>query len=121
LRSEVDFEDEKNMAERAIGLLTRRYDSKCFPGVRTGDGSFMNGAVSRVLIDTTSYTEELVGWSPVYNHDSEMPPWFFGGNTPIGQEEALWHPTKEAVALSVSVSRRATSVWIGNTNTVFRN
>src|SRR5207244_3842797 len=47
LRSEVDFEDEKNMTERAIG-----------------------------------------------------------------QDEALWHPTREAVALSVSVSRRATSVWI---------
>src|SRR5256885_8405068 len=30
LRSEVDFEDEKNMAERAIGLLTKRYDSKMF-------------------------------------------------------------------------------------------
>jgi len=41
-----------------------------------------------------------------------MPALVFGGNTPIGQEEALWHPTKEAVALSVSISRRATSVWI---------
>ncbi|HUE40730.1 MAG TPA: HEAT repeat domain-containing protein, partial [Chthoniobacterales bacterium] len=30
LRPEVDFEDEKNMAERGIGLLTRRYDSKMF-------------------------------------------------------------------------------------------
>src|SRR5256885_10985902 len=30
VRSEVDFEDQKNMAERAIGLLTRRYDSKMF-------------------------------------------------------------------------------------------
>src|SRR5216117_3527136 len=30
LRSGLEFEDEKNMAERAIGLLTRRYDSKVF-------------------------------------------------------------------------------------------
>jgi len=64
------------------------------------------------LIDTTTYSEELVGWAPVYNRNSEMPPWLFGGNNPIGQDEALWHPTREAVALSVSVSRRATSVWI---------
>jgi hypothetical protein len=53
-----------------------------------------------------------MGWAPVYNRNSEMPPWLFGGNSPIGQDGALWHPTREAVALSVSVSRRAASVWI---------
>ncbi len=36
----------------------------------------------------------------------------FGGNSPIEQSEALWHPDKEAVALSVGISRRATTVWI---------
>ena len=30
VRFEPEFEDEKNMGERAIGLLTRRYDSKMF-------------------------------------------------------------------------------------------
>jgi hypothetical protein len=64
------------------------------------------------LIDTTTFTEELLGWSTAYNRDSEMPPWIFGGNSPIGQEEALWHPDKEAVAMSVSISRRASGVWI---------
>jgi len=29
-KTEEDFEMEKNMADRAIGLLTRRYDSKMF-------------------------------------------------------------------------------------------
>src|SRR6516162_1372980 len=41
-----------------------------------------------------------------------MPPWWFGGNSPIDQDEALWHPSKEAVALRVATSRRATNVWI---------
>jgi hypothetical protein len=112
LRSEVDFEDEKNMAERAIGLLTRRYDSKMFSRSQNGRWVIYERRGFPCLIDTTTYTEELAGWAPVYNRNSEMPPWLFGGNSPIGQDEALWHPTKEAVALSVSISRRATSVWI---------
>jgi len=41
-----------------------------------------------------------------------MLPWWYGGNSPIDQEEALWHPSKEAVGLRVATSRRATSVWI---------
>ncbi len=112
LKSEIDFEDEKNMAERGIGLLTRRYDSKMFCLSPNGRWVIYERRGFPCLIDTTTYTEELVGWAPGYNRNSEMPPWLFGGNSPIGQDEALWHPTKEAVALSVSISRRATSVWI---------
>jgi len=112
LRSEVDFEDEKNMAERGIGLLTKKYDSKMFSRSPSGRWILYERRGFPCLIDTTTYTEELVGWSPVYNRNSEMPPWLFGGNSPIDQNEALWHPEKEAVALSVSLSRRATSVWI---------
>jgi len=100
------------MAERAIGLLRRRYDSKMFSRSQNGRWVIYERRGFPCLIDTTTYTEELVGWAPVYNRNSEMPPWLFGGNSPIGQDEALWHPTREAVALSVSVSRRATSVWI---------
>ena len=112
LRAEQDFEDEKNMAERAIGLLTRRYDSKMFSRSPNGRWILYERRGFPCLIDTTTSSEELVGWSPVYNGDSEMPPWLFGGNSPIGQDEALWHPTKEVVALSISISQRATSVWI---------
>lgn len=112
LKAEVDFEDETHMAERGIGLLTRKYDSKMFSRSPNGRWILYERRGFPCLIDTTTSTEGLLGWSPVDNRDSEMPPWIFGGNSPIGQEEALWHPTKEAVALSVSISRRATSVWI---------
>jgi hypothetical protein len=48
LKSEVDFEDEKNMAERAIGLLARKYDSKMFSRNPNGRWIISNGAVFRV-------------------------------------------------------------------------
>jgi hypothetical protein len=112
LKSEVDFEDETHMAERAIGLLTKKYDSRMFSRSPNGRWIIYERRGFPCLIDTTTYTEELLGWSAAYNRNSEMPPWYFGGNSPIGQDTALWHPTKEAVALGVSLSRRATSVWI---------
>ena len=111
-KPEVDFEDETHMAERGIGLLTRRYDSKMFSRSPNGRWVLYERRGFPCLIDTTTSTEELVGWPASTGRESEMPPWWFGGNSPIGQEEALWHPDKEAVALSVSLSRRATSVWI---------
>jgi hypothetical protein len=92
LKSEVDFEDEKNMAERAIGLLTRRYDSKMFSHSPNGRWIIYERRGFPCLIDTTTFTEELLGWSPAYNRESEMPPWLFGGNSPIGEEDARWHP-----------------------------
>ena len=112
LHSEIDFEDETHMAERAIGLLAKKYDSKMFSCSPNARWVIYERCSFPCLIDTTTYTEELIGWSSTYNHDSEMPPWWFSGNSPIGQDAALWNPTKQAVALSVSISKRATSVWI---------
>ncbi|HET9800378.1 MAG TPA: HEAT repeat domain-containing protein [Chthoniobacterales bacterium] len=112
LKTEVDFEDETHMAERAIGLLTKKYDSKMFSRSPNGRWVLYERYSFPCLLDTTTASEELIGWSGGSKRDSEMPPWWYGGNSPIGQDEALWHPTKEAVALGVGVSRRATSVWI---------
>lgn len=112
LKSEVDYEDETHMAERAIGLLTKKYDSKMFSRSPNGRWVLYERYSFPCLIDTTTYTEELVGWSPASKNDSEMLPWWYGGNSPIDQDQTHWHPTKEAVALGVGISRRATSVWI---------
>ena len=112
LKTEVDFEDETHMAERAIGLLTKKYDSKMFSRSPNGRWVLYERRGFPCLIDTTTFTEELLGWSTSTGRDSEMPPWWFGSNSPIDPDQARWHPTKEAVALSVSISRRATSVWI---------
>ncbi|HJX98284.1 MAG TPA: HEAT repeat domain-containing protein [Chthoniobacterales bacterium] len=112
LKTEVDYEDETHMAERAIGLLTKKYDSKMFSRSPNGRWVIYERYSFPCLIDTTTSTEELIGWSPGSKRDVEMPPWLFGGNSPIDENEARWHPDKEAVALSVGISRRATSVWI---------
>jgi hypothetical protein len=112
LKSEMDFEDEKNMAERAIGLLTKKYDSKMFSRSPNGRWVIYERYSFPCLIDTTTYTEELLGWFGDSNRNSETPVWWYSGNSPIGQDDALWHPTKEAVALSGSISRRASTVWI---------
>jgi hypothetical protein len=112
IKTEVDFEDETHMAERGIGLLTRKYESKMFSRSPNGRWVLYERRGFPCLIDTTTSTEELLGWSPVYNRNSEMPPWWFGGNSPVDPDQARWHENKEAVALSVSISRRATSVWI---------
>jgi hypothetical protein len=112
LRTEVDYEDETHMAERAIGLLTKKYDSKMFSRSPNGRWVIYERYSYPCLIDTTTSTEELIGWSGSSNRDQEMPPWWYGGNSPIDPDQARWHPSKEAAALSVSLSRRATSVWI---------
>ncbi|HEY6070742.1 MAG TPA: HEAT repeat domain-containing protein [Chthoniobacterales bacterium] len=112
LKTEVDFEDETHMAERAIGLLTKKYDSKMFSRSPNGRWVLYERYSFPCLIDTTTSTEELLGWSPGSNRDKEMPPWWYGGNSPIDPDQARWHSTKEALALSVGISRRATSVWI---------
>ena len=112
LKTEVDYEDETHMAERGIGLLTKKYDSEMFSRSPNGRWVIYERYSFPCLIDTTTYTEELIGWSRLFNRESEMLPWLFSGNSPIGKDGALWHPDKEAVALSVSTSKRATTVWI---------
>ena len=112
LKSEADFEDESHMAERAIGLLTRKYDSKMFSRSPNGRWVLYERHGFPCLIDTTTFTEELIGWSSNSKRGSEFPPWLWGSNSPIGEDTVRWHPTKEAVALGVSLSKRATSVWI---------
>jgi hypothetical protein len=112
LRSEVDYEDETHMAERGIGLLTRKFDSKMFSRSPNGRWVIYERRGFPCLIDTTTSTEELVGWGSGVNRNPEMPPWWFGSNSPIDPDLARWHSNKEAAALSVSLSRRATSVWI---------
>ena len=112
LRSEEEFEDEKNMAERGIGLLTRRYDSKMFSRSPNGRWVFYERHGFPCLIDTTTYSEELVGWSPAFDRDVDIPPWMYGGNSPLKPDDALWHPSREAIALGAAISRRATGVWI---------
>ena len=110
LRSELEFEDEKNIAERAIGLLTRSYGSKMFSQSPNARWVIYERRGLPCLIDTTTYTEELLGWPRSKDGGLEILLCAFG-NDAFG-EDAVWHANKEAVALGVLNSRRATTVWI---------
>ena len=111
LKSEQDFEDEKNMAERAIGLLTKRYDSKMFSKSPNRRWIIYERYGLPCLIDTTTYTEELLGWPRTKNGGIEMLVGTFG-NVAFGDDDMVWHPSKEAVGFSVLESRRDSTVWI---------
>ena len=107
---ESEFEDEKNMIARSIGLLTRDYTSKMFARSSNKRWVIYERRGLPCLIDTTTDTEELLGWPPDKSSDLEMllPAL---GNEPLG-DAVVWHPAKEAVAFSMLESRRATMVWI---------
>jgi hypothetical protein len=115
LRAQSEFQDEKNMAERAIGLLTRRYDSKMFSRSPNGRWVIYERRGLPCLIDTSTDIEELLGWP----RDQSVIDLFMPasgnetleGNTP-DERFVSWHPNEEAAALEIWYTRRATSVWV---------
>lgn len=112
LKTDEELEMEKNMAERAIGLLTRHYDSKMFSKSPNGRWIIYERYGLPCLIDTTTTTEELLGWPRTKNGGAEMLVCTFG-NTPFtGDDDMVWHPTKEAVAMTVLEDRRSSTVWV---------
>jgi hypothetical protein len=105
-----EFEDERNMVVRAIGLLTRDYTSKMFARSSNGRWVVYERRALPGLIDTTTETEELLGWPRGERSGLEMLLPAFGNEPVVNAVD--WHPTREAVAFSVLESRRATMVWV---------
>jgi hypothetical protein len=104
-----EFEDERNMVARAIGLLTRDYTSNMFARSTNKRWVAYERFGLPCLIDTQSDSEELLGWP----RDERLLEVFLPaiGNGTLS-ESVSWHPAKEAVALSILQTRRATTVWI---------
>jgi len=92
-----EFEDEKNMIARAVGLLTRDYKSKIFARSSNGRWVVYERRGLPCLIDTTTDSEELLGWPRDESTTSEGMLLPALGNEPLG-DAVVWHPTKEAVA-----------------------
>jgi hypothetical protein len=108
-----EFEDERNMVARAIDLLTRNYTSNMVVRSKNKRWVVYERRGLPCLIDTQTDTEELLGW----RRDPWTKEYFWDGNQPLdesafGGPPVTWHPTKEAVALLISPSRRASTVWI---------
>jgi hypothetical protein len=106
-----EFEDERNMVARGIGLLTHDYKSKMFARSSNGRWVVYERRGLPCLIDTTTDTEELLGGPRDESATSEGMLLCALGNEPLGDAVA-WHPTKEAVAFSVLMSRRSVMIWI---------
>jgi len=107
-----EFEDERNMVARAIGLLTRDYTSNMFARSDNKRWVVYERYGLPCLIDTQTDTEELLGW-PRDRRDEWTIEDFLpaSGNQPL-DKSVNWHPTKEAVAFGIHQTRRALTVWI---------
>lgn len=102
-----EFEDEANMAERAIGLLARTYRGKMFARSANGRWVVYERFNLPCLIDTKTGTEELLGWT------GEPDAWLASswGNGPTS-ESVLWHPEKDAAAFEMLLGRKTSAVWV---------
>jgi hypothetical protein len=107
-----EFEDERNMVARAIGLLTRDYTSNMFARSDNKRWVVYERYGLPCLIDTQTDTEELLGW-PRDRRDEWTIEDFLpaSGNQPL-DKSVNWHPTKEAVAFGIHQTRRALTAWI---------
>jgi hypothetical protein len=106
-----EFEDERNMIARAVGLLTRDYKSKMFARSSNGRWIVYERRGLPCLIDTTTGTEELLGLPRDESTTLEGMLRPALGNEPLG-DDVVWHPTNEVVAFSVLKSRRSVMIWI---------
>ena len=104
-----DREGEANMAKRAIGLLERDYSGPMFSRSPNKRWVIYERRGLPCLIDTENDSEELLGWSPA----AEDHAWLDSswGNGPL-EGSVLWHPEFEAVALSIVLDRRVSTVWL---------
>jgi hypothetical protein len=106
----TEFEDEKNMIDRAVGLLTREYNGDMFARSANKRWVVYERRALPCLIDTQTGTEELLGWPRDESAGLQLLLSALGNSTL--KDCATWHPTKEAVAFSVLESRRAAMLWV---------
>jgi hypothetical protein len=104
--AQSEAEDEQNMVQRGLGLLRRNYQGAMFARSANGRWVIYERHGLPCLIDTTTHTEELLGWK---EEDSGWlaPAW---GNSPLAGA-ARWHPKKDIVVLDIIEDRRASTIW----------
>ena len=103
-----EFEDERNMVQRGIGLLTRNYRGKMLPHSSDGRWVIYERLGIPCLIDTKTETEELLGWAPELRDGWLASSW--GNGETAGS--VLWHGKKDIAALSMLLNRKESAIWI---------
>ena len=101
--------DEKNMAQRGLDLLTRDYRSEMTTMSANGRWVLYERYNLPCLIDTSTGTEELLGWS---NKDEDKG-WIASswGNERL-KPDVFWHREKDLVAIDMLLNRKESNVWI---------
>jgi hypothetical protein len=102
-----ELADERNMARRAQGLLSRKYLGDMFGCSADKRWVVYERHGYPCLIDTKSGSEELLGWNPG-DSAALVSSWGNGATA----ESVLWHPSKSIVAFSMLLSRKASAVWV---------
>jgi hypothetical protein len=105
----TEWEDEKEMVRRAVSLLTRTYDSSEVSRSPNGRWVLYERYNLPCLIDTSTGSEELLGWKP--EDRVRISSYLLnGGDNGV----SIWHPEKEMVAMSAAVSRRQATMiaWV---------
>jgi len=94
-----------NMARRGIALLNRDYTNNMVSPSANKRWVVYERYGLPCLIDTHDESEEILGYG---SNASFSPAW---GNTEVASA-AIWHPSKERVALGILENRKLSSVWI---------
>ncbi|MCB1231802.1 MAG: hypothetical protein KDN19_16155 [Verrucomicrobiae bacterium] len=103
-----DEEAVANMAERAVGLLSREYKSRMFSPSPDGKWVIYERYQLPCLIDLTRKNEELLGWGKDQGAASFAPAW---SNGPV-DASSFWRKDSKAVALEMYLGRKVSTVWI---------
>ena len=111
-----EFDDEKNLVQRGVGLLTRSYGGKMLPTSSDGRWVIYERLGLPCLIDTKTGTEELLGWGPEDSAGWLVSSW--GNGETAGA--VLWHDKNDIAALSIIVNRHESAVWIWRHQTGLR-
>lgn len=105
----TEFEDEKEMVSRAVTLLTRNYDSPEVSRSPNGRWVLYERYSLPCLIDTSTGSEELLGWNP--EDRVRISSYLLNGGN---NGNSIWHPEKEMLAMSAAVTRRESTMiaWV---------
>jgi hypothetical protein len=106
-RAREDYPDVAAMADRAVGLLTRRFEGPMFAVSPDEKWVVYERFGLPCLFDRERNNEELLGWE-----GGERPGWFaLSWGNGESNPAALWDPKSRAVALDMILSRKVSSLW----------
>lgn len=107
LADKENHPDVSNMADRATGLISRRYEGPMFSTSPDGKWVVYERFGLPCLLDRGRNNEELIGWSGTDREGWFAPAWSNGEVS----SAAIWDPGSRVAALDMILSRRVSSLW----------